>query len=70
MKKISLVIAGKHATSVSLEEEFVEALRQIAAEKKQCVNEIVTEIDASRKVDNLSSAIRVYVLSYFKNKNN
>ena len=70
MKKISLVIAGKHATSVSLEEAFVEALRQIAAEKKQCVNEIVTEIDASRKVDNLSSAIRVYVLSYFKNKNN
>jgi len=60
LKKRSIVIAG-HATSVSLEEEFWTALKDIA-DKRQCsVNRLVAEIDGAR-AGNLSSALRVFVL--------
>lgn len=62
MKKISVLIANRHATSISLEEEFVDALRQIAKLQKKSINDIITEIDATRQKENLSSAVRVYVL--------
>ena len=59
--KRSVSIAG-HATSVTLEPEFWAVLKEIAAEKKVSVNVLITEIDAEKDRDNLSSAIRVYVL--------
>ncbi len=61
LKKRSIVIAG-HATSVTLETEFWEALKRIADERGASVNTVIAEIDASRKDNNLSSAIRVFVL--------
>lgn len=67
MKKISVLIAGRHATSLSLEEEFVDALKQIAKAQKKSVNDLITQIDATRKNKNLSSAVRVYVLLQIKN---
>ena len=60
IKKRSVVISG-HRTSVSLENAFWYALKQIATGKGQTVNQLVTEIDSGR-TGNLSSAIRVYVL--------
>ncbi len=70
MKKISVVIAGRHQTSISLEAEFWLELQNIAKEKHQTINEIITEIDSLREHENLSSAIRVYILEYVKNKKN
>ena len=67
MKKISVLIANRHATSISLEEEFIDALKKIAKTKKKSVNDIVTEIDLRRKTENLSSAVRVYVLKEVRN---
>ena len=61
MKKRSIVIAG-HATSVSLEEEFWTALKEIADTRHCSINRLVAEIDASR-AGNLSSALRVFVLA-------
>lgn len=60
MKKRSVKIAG-HATSVTLEDEFWEALGEIAAKRGVSLNHIIAEIDAGRS-GNLSSAIRVFVL--------
>jgi len=60
IKKRSVVIGG-HRTSISLEEPFWDVLKNIAAERKLSVNQIVTEIDRNRQ-GNLSSAIRIYVL--------
>ena len=60
MKKRSVVISG-HRTSVSLENAFWCALKEIATRKEQTVNQLVSEIDGSR-TRNLSSALRVYVL--------
>lgn len=68
MKKISVIIAGRHQTSISLEDEFWLELQAIAKEKSLTINQIVTEIDSIREHENLSSAIRVYILKHLKNK--
>jgi predicted DNA-binding ribbon-helix-helix protein len=60
--KRSVMIAG-HRTSVSLEDPFWEALRAIAAARDQSVQALIGVIDAGREGQNLSSAIRVFVLA-------
>lgn len=70
MKKLSVLIAGRHATSLSLEEDFIDALKQIAKAQKKSMNDIITEIDATRENENLSSAVRIYILKTVQNTNN
>ena len=60
IKKRSVNIAG-HRTSVSMEEPFWDALRDIAAREKKSLNDLIAAIDSARD-GNLSSAIRIYVL--------
>ncbi len=66
MRKQSVIIAGRHSTSISVEEEFWQQLKEIAAKKNMSINQLVTEIDGERKLENLSSAIRVYILQELK----
>lgn len=66
LKKRSIVIAG-HATSVSLEPQFWDALKDIAGERGLSLNQMVAEIDQMR-LGNLSSAIRVFVLENLQKK--
>jgi len=62
MKKISVSLSG-HQTSISLEEEFVDALNKIANNDKVSVASIINKIDSTRKPGtNLSSAIRIWIL--------
>jgi predicted DNA-binding ribbon-helix-helix protein len=63
--KRSIVIAG-HKTSVSLEDAFWEALKEIASARDVTLSEVVANIDALRNQGNLSSAIRLYVLDHFR----
>jgi len=64
--KRSLTLRG-HRTSVSLEDEFWRAFRQIAAEKGQPINELAARIDAERGTEaGLASAIRVFVLQHYQ----
>ena len=63
--KRSIVIAG-HKTSVSLEDAFWEALKEIAARRDATLSDLVANIDASRNHGNLSSAIRLFVLEHFR----
>ena len=62
--KRSIMIAG-HATSISLEPVFWQALREAAAEEKVPLNALVARIDAERigsaEPANLGSAIRVWL---------
>jgi len=58
--KRSVVISG-HRTSISLENAFWYALKEIAKRNDRTVNQLVSEIDDCR-TENLSSAIRVHVL--------
>jgi predicted DNA-binding ribbon-helix-helix protein len=59
--KRSVRIAG-HATSVSLEPAFWEALCEIAERRHLSLNALLSRIDAERE-GNLSSAIRLFVLA-------
>ncbi|THD82394.1 aryl-sulfate sulfotransferase [Aliigemmobacter aestuarii] len=64
--KHSLTLHG-HRTSVSLEPEFWQAFRDIAAERGQTLNALAAEIDGSRSGgEGLASAIRVFVLKQFQ----
>jgi predicted DNA-binding ribbon-helix-helix protein len=66
--KRSLTIRG-HRTSVSLEAEFWDALRAIAAARGLSVNALAAEIDAVRGPETgLASAIRVHVLGWFRGR--
>lgn len=60
--KRSVLIAG-HRTSISLEPEFWDALKEVAASKGRSINGLITEIDRDRTT-NLSSALRVYLLKH------
>lgn len=64
--KRSIVIAG-HKTSVSLEDQFWDALKEIAASRRSTLSDIVAAIDTGRSQGNLSSAIRLFVLAHFRN---
>ncbi len=64
--KRSLTIAG-HRTSLSLEPEFWDALKQAANQDKKSLAALVGEIDAGREGRNLSSAIRVWILKRTQN---
>jgi predicted DNA-binding ribbon-helix-helix protein len=59
---------GDHLTSVSLEQQFLEALRDIATERGTTLQGLVTSIDRDRREGNLSSALRVFVLEYYHNQ--
>ena len=60
--KRSLTLRG-HRTSVSLENAFWQAFRDIAEEDGRAINELAAEIDEARGTDSgLASAIRVFVL--------
>jgi predicted DNA-binding ribbon-helix-helix protein len=65
-KKRSLTLKG-HRTSVSLEDEFWKAFRDIATERGQPINVLAAEIDKARGLDTgLASAIRLFVLEYYQ----
>ncbi|MEX0339563.1 MAG: ribbon-helix-helix domain-containing protein [Arenibacterium sp.] len=64
--KRSLTLKG-HRTSVSLEDAFWRAFRDIAREENKPINQLAAEIDADRGMDlGLASAIRLYVLRYYQ----
>lgn len=65
--KRSIVVAG-HKTSVSLEDAFWLALKDIARERGQSLRSLVAEIDAGRKGGNLSSAVRLHVLDHYRRR--
>lgn len=63
--KRSIVIAG-HKTSVSLEDAFWLALKQIANDRRISLSDLVATIDIDRRHGNLSSAIRLFILDHFR----
>jgi predicted DNA-binding ribbon-helix-helix protein len=65
--KRSIVIAG-HKTSVSLEDQFWTALKEVAAHRDLTVSELVGAIDDDRQHGNLSSAIRLFVLRFYRDQ--
>jgi predicted DNA-binding ribbon-helix-helix protein len=65
--KRSIVIAG-HKTSVSLEDAFWKSLKEIAGGRHMTLSDLVAVIDSERQHGNLSSAIRLFVLDFYRNQ--
>jgi predicted DNA-binding ribbon-helix-helix protein len=65
--KRSIVAAG-HKTSVSLEDAFWQGLKEIARGRNVTLSELVAAIDSGRRQGNLSSAIRLFVLDFYRNQ--
>jgi predicted DNA-binding ribbon-helix-helix protein len=65
--KRSIVIAG-HKTSVSLEDAFWKGLKEIASGRSTTLSDLVASIDADRRQGNLSSALRLFVLDFYRNQ--
>ncbi len=67
MGKYSFTIK-RHRTSISLEEPFYEALCDVAKEQELTVSQLIAQIDARPRSMGLSSAIRIYLLDYYRSK--
>jgi len=65
--KRSIVIKGRK-TSVTLEDAFWKSLRGIADERGETLYQLISGIDANRKNANLSSALRIFVLEFYKGR--
>jgi predicted DNA-binding ribbon-helix-helix protein len=63
--KRSIVVAG-HKTSVSLEDAFWKGLKEIAGGRDVTLSDLVAAIDSERQQGNLSSAIRLFVLDFYR----
>jgi predicted DNA-binding ribbon-helix-helix protein len=63
--KRSVVLAG-HNTSVSLEDAFWQGLKDIAMSRRTTLSDLISSIDIGRERGNLSSALRLFVLSHYQ----
>jgi predicted DNA-binding ribbon-helix-helix protein len=65
--KRSVVLAG-HKTSVSLEDAFWKSLKEIAGYRHTTLSALLAAIDSDRQHGNLSSAIRLFVLRFYRDQ--
>ena len=62
------VLLTGHKTSVSVESEFWNGLRAIADERNMTLSDLIGAINKERRHPNLSSAIRLFVLAYYRDR--
>jgi predicted DNA-binding ribbon-helix-helix protein len=60
------VVAGRGRTSMRLEPELWEALGEICARERQDINRLVRQIETVGHAGGRTSAVRVFVLQYFR----
>ena len=60
-------LAGRR-TSISLEDEFWSALKEIARDRNMSFSAVIREIQANQQYGNLCSAIRLFVLGVYRDQ--
>ena len=60
------IYLGGHKTSVTGEDAFWRGLKEIAHSRRITMSDLIGEMDAQRKHDNLSSALRLFVLEFYR----
>ena len=63
----TITITGRK-TSVSLEDAFWKGLKEIAKTEHRTMTDLVGSIDIQRAHGNLSSALRLFVLSHYQQR--
>jgi predicted DNA-binding ribbon-helix-helix protein len=66
VKKRSVMV-GRRKTSISLEDEFWDALNEIVKTRNTSISSLLESIVTGRS-QNLSSAVRVFILDYYRGK--
>ena len=70
LRKRSITL-DTHKSSMTLEDAFWDALKDIAAAQGTTVDRLMTAIDSERRErrhPNLSSAVRLFVLAYYRRR--
>jgi predicted DNA-binding ribbon-helix-helix protein len=62
------IVVGGHKTSVSLEDDFWDALKEIAREHRVTLSDLVGSLDSGREHGNLSSTVRLFVLNHYRRR--
>ena len=62
------VVFDRRKTSVSLEDDFWQGLREIAEDRNETLCHLISTIDKDRQFANLSSAIRLFVLRHYSDR--
>ena len=62
------IMIGDHRTSVSVEDAFWNSMKEISGQRDMTLSQLVGEIESNRQQGNLSSAIRLFVLDYFRSR--
>jgi predicted DNA-binding ribbon-helix-helix protein len=62
------IVIGHHKTSVSLEDDFWNSLKEIARGRRITRSGLVAALDSKRQHGNLSSAIRLFVLDFYRSQ--
>ena len=62
------IVLGGHKTSVSLEDAFWNGLKEIAGRRLMTLSNLVESIDTQRQQGNLSSALRLFVLEFYRSQ--
>ena len=62
------IVLGGHKTSVSLEDAFWNGLKEIAGRRLMTLSNLVESIDTQRQQGNLSSALRLHVLEFYRSQ--
>jgi predicted DNA-binding ribbon-helix-helix protein len=65
--KRSIVLAGRK-TSISMEEPFWQALKEIARKQNRKLADLIVSIDSERTLANRSSALRLFVLDHYQRR--
>ena len=62
------IVVGGHKTSVSLEDDFWDALKEIARVNRVTLSDLVGSLDEQRQHGNLSSSVRLFVLNHYRQR--
>jgi len=63
------VVINRHKTSISIEDVFWASLKEIARTRGITLSDLIASVDAGRLTGaNLSSAIRVFILDYYRKR--
>jgi predicted DNA-binding ribbon-helix-helix protein len=63
----TVIVAGRK-TSVCLEQAFWKGLKEIAAWRDMSLPDLIASIDCKRDDEDLSSAIRLFVLNFYRHQ--
>jgi predicted DNA-binding ribbon-helix-helix protein len=62
------VVVNGHRTSIRLEPEMWSALSEIAGMEGLRVNQLVSQVASNARTGSLTSAVRVFIMAYFRTK--